>query len=77
MTTEKALPPAIPHSADRRLRGAGAEAAAVPAAAIEERPRYVICGAVPMPAAGVVAPRAVALDLLGRAHAGEKATCGT
>jgi len=57
------LAPAIPHRPDRRLRVAGAKAAAVPAAAIKARPgRPVI-----MRAAFPIMPVARGLDLLGRA----------
>src|SRR5450432_614121 len=66
------LAPAIPHVADRRLRVAWAKAPAIPAAVVKAWRRR----AVPVRPAGVIAPRAVALDLLRRAHAGQEAITG-
>lgn len=69
---DEALAATVPLIADRRQRVAGAEAAVVVAAAIEAGHSR----AVPVRAARVVAPRALALDLLRCAHAGQKAVAG-
>jgi hypothetical protein len=67
-----ALASAIPDRANRRLRVAGTEAAAVPAVVIERGPRRAIA-VVERPVRQVIARRARSLDLLGRTIAGEEA----
>ena len=64
------LLPAIPYRADRRLRPAGPEAAAVPAPAVEARPSGPVIMRAVEP---VVVLPALACDHLGRAVAGQEA----
>src|ERR1039457_5088628 len=64
------LLPAIPHRADRRLRPAGPDAAAVPAPAVEARPSWPVIMRAVEP---VVVLPALARDHLGRTVAGQEA----